>query len=74
MNDYERIARVIRYLDENHADQPDLATIARYVGLSRYHLHRLFTSWAGGFGLQQQGGASRLREAGVDENSIAGRI
>jgi AraC family transcriptional regulator of adaptative response/methylated-DNA-[protein]-cysteine methyltransferase len=47
MNDYERIARVIRYLDENHADQPDLATIARYVDLSRFHLHRLFTSWAG---------------------------
>jgi AraC family transcriptional regulator of adaptative response/methylated-DNA-[protein]-cysteine methyltransferase len=47
MNDYERIARVIRYLDENHADQPDLAALARYVGLSRYHLHRLFTSWAG---------------------------
>jgi AraC family transcriptional regulator, regulatory protein of adaptative response / methylated-DNA-[protein]-cysteine methyltransferase len=47
MNDYERIARVIRYLDENHADQPDLAALAKHAGLSRYHLHRLFTSWAG---------------------------
>ena len=47
MNDYERVARVIRYLDERHADQPDLNTLARQVGLSRHHFHRLFTSWAG---------------------------
>lgn len=47
MNDYERIARVLRYLDENHTDQPDLATLARHVGLSQHHFHRLFTSWAG---------------------------
>src|ERR1700733_7643105 len=47
MNDYERIARIIRYLDEPHADQPDLTTLARHVGLSQYHFHRLFTSWAG---------------------------
>jgi AraC family transcriptional regulator of adaptative response/methylated-DNA-[protein]-cysteine methyltransferase len=47
MNDYERIAGVIRYLDESHTDQPDLATLARRVGLSQHHFHRLFTSWAG---------------------------
>src|ERR1700689_309382 len=47
MNDYERIARVLRYLDKNHADQPDLATLARHVGLSQHYFHRLFTSWAG---------------------------
>lgn len=47
MNDYERIARVIRYLDERHTDQPNLATLARHVGLSRHHFHRLFMSWAG---------------------------
>jgi AraC family transcriptional regulator of adaptative response/methylated-DNA-[protein]-cysteine methyltransferase len=47
MNDYERIARVIRYLDECHADQPNLATLARHIGLSQHHFHRLFTSWAG---------------------------
>jgi AraC family transcriptional regulator of adaptative response/methylated-DNA-[protein]-cysteine methyltransferase len=47
MNDYERIARVIRYLDERHTDQPNLATLARHVGLSQHHFHRLFTSWAG---------------------------
>jgi AraC family transcriptional regulator of adaptative response/methylated-DNA-[protein]-cysteine methyltransferase len=47
MNDYERIARVIRYLDERHADQPNLNTLAGHVGLSRHHFHRLFASWAG---------------------------
>ncbi|MDE3066608.1 MAG: methylated-DNA--[protein]-cysteine S-methyltransferase [Verrucomicrobiota bacterium] len=47
MNDYERIARVIRHLDECHAEQPDLALLARRAGLSRFHLHRLFSAWAG---------------------------
>ncbi|HVU26850.1 MAG TPA: methylated-DNA--[protein]-cysteine S-methyltransferase [Verrucomicrobiae bacterium] len=46
MNDYERIACVIRYLDERHVHQPDLMTLARHVGLSQHHFHRLFTSWA----------------------------
>lgn len=47
MNDYDRIARIIRYLDKNHTDQPDLMMLAKQVGLSRHHFHRLFTSWAG---------------------------
>jgi AraC family transcriptional regulator of adaptative response/methylated-DNA-[protein]-cysteine methyltransferase len=47
MNDYERIARIIRYLDEHYADQPDLALLARVAGLSPSHFHRLFAEWAG---------------------------
>jgi len=47
VNDYERIALVIRYLDERHTEQPDLATLAEYVGLSQSHFHRLFSAWAG---------------------------
>ena len=47
MNDYERIARVIRYLDEYHTEQPDLATLAKHVGLSSFHFHRVFSRWAG---------------------------
>jgi AraC family transcriptional regulator of adaptative response/methylated-DNA-[protein]-cysteine methyltransferase len=47
MNDYERIARVIRHLDEHHAEQPDLATLAKRAGLSPFHFHRLFSAWAG---------------------------
>jgi AraC family transcriptional regulator, regulatory protein of adaptative response / methylated-DNA-[protein]-cysteine methyltransferase len=47
MNDYERVARIIRHLDENHVEQPDLAELAARSGLSRYHFHRLFSRWAG---------------------------
>jgi len=47
MNDYERIARVIRFLDERHVEQPDLAALAGRAGLSPFHFHRLFSTWAG---------------------------
>ena len=47
MNDYERVATMIRYLDQHHEDQPDLAELARGAGLSPFHCHRLFSSWAG---------------------------
>src|SRR5580693_931673 len=47
MNDYERIARIIRFLDEQRAEQPDLAALAARAGLSPFHLHRLFSAWAG---------------------------
>lgn len=47
MNDYERVARVIRHLDEHRLSQPDLATLAEFAGLSPFYLHRLFTRWAG---------------------------
>jgi AraC family transcriptional regulator of adaptative response/methylated-DNA-[protein]-cysteine methyltransferase len=47
MNDYERIARVIRHLDACHAGQPDLASLAELAGLSPFHFHRLFSAWAG---------------------------
>ncbi len=46
MNDYARVARVIRYLDQSRTEQPDLATLAAHIGLSPFHFHRLFTSWA----------------------------
>jgi AraC-like DNA-binding protein len=47
MNDYERIATVIRYLDQHHTEQPALADLARNIGLSPFHFHRLFSRWAG---------------------------
>lgn len=47
MNDYERVAQAIRYLDQHQADQPDLAALARHAGLSPFHFHRLFSTWAG---------------------------
>src|SRR3989449_2240402 len=47
MNDYERIASVIRYLDQHHTEQPALTHLAVRTGLSRFHFHRLFSTWAG---------------------------
>jgi AraC family transcriptional regulator of adaptative response/methylated-DNA-[protein]-cysteine methyltransferase len=47
MNDYERIAQIIRFLDEHHVEQPDLTTLAGRAGLSQFHFHRLFATWAG---------------------------
>jgi AraC family transcriptional regulator, regulatory protein of adaptative response / methylated-DNA-[protein]-cysteine methyltransferase len=47
MNDYERVARMIRFLDEQRVEQPDLAALAASAGLSSFHLHRLFSAWAG---------------------------
>ena len=47
MNDYERVARTIRFLDQHHVDQPDLGALARGAGLSTFHFHRLFSAWAG---------------------------
>lgn len=47
MNDYERIAQVIRFLDARHVEQPDLTTLAGRAGLSPFHFHRLFATWAG---------------------------
>lgn len=47
MNDYERVATVIRFLERHHTEQPDLAELADGVGLSQFHFHRLFSKWAG---------------------------
>ena len=47
MNDYERVANVIRFLDRHHTEQPDLAELSAAAGLSPFHFHRLFSSWAG---------------------------
>jgi AraC family transcriptional regulator, regulatory protein of adaptative response / methylated-DNA-[protein]-cysteine methyltransferase len=47
MSDYERVASVIKYLDEHHVEQPDLETLAEQAGLSAFHFHRLFSKWAG---------------------------
>ena len=47
MNDYERVARIIRFLDARHHEQPDLDALAVRAGLSRFHFHRLFSRWAG---------------------------
>lgn len=47
MNDYERVAEVIRYLDAHQPEQPSLERLAAKAGLSAAHFHRLFSRWAG---------------------------
>lgn len=45
--DFDTIARAIRFLEKTHAQQPSLDQIASHVGMSKFHLQRLFTRWAG---------------------------
>lgn len=45
--DYERVERAIRFIDEKFRSQPDLGEIAECVGLSEHHFQRLFRRWAG---------------------------
>jgi AraC family transcriptional regulator of adaptative response/methylated-DNA-[protein]-cysteine methyltransferase len=47
MNDFDRVATVIRFLDEHHAGQPTLGDLAAASGLSESYFHRLFHRWAG---------------------------
>lgn len=47
MNDYERVARIIRLLDERQREQPSLDDLAAAAGLSGSRLHRLFVEWVG---------------------------
>lgn len=47
MNDYDRIARVIAFLDDHAAEQPTISQLADVAGLSESHFHRLFRRWAG---------------------------
>jgi AraC family transcriptional regulator, regulatory protein of adaptative response / methylated-DNA-[protein]-cysteine methyltransferase len=47
VNDFERVAKIIRYLDSNRAAQPRLSSLAAAAGLSEFHFHRLFHRWAG---------------------------
>ena len=45
--DYSRIEKVIKYLEQHSYEQPELDEIAKSIGLSEYHFQRLFTRWAG---------------------------
>jgi AraC family transcriptional regulator of adaptative response/methylated-DNA-[protein]-cysteine methyltransferase len=47
LRDYRRIEAVIRFLESKAGEQPSLQEAARAVGLSEFHLQRLFRRWAG---------------------------
>ena len=46
-SDYDTIAAALRFLGDNFREQPNLDTLAEELGLSKFHLQRLFTRWAG---------------------------
>jgi AraC family transcriptional regulator of adaptative response/methylated-DNA-[protein]-cysteine methyltransferase len=45
--DYYRIEEVIRYIEYNFRRQPELKDISDHIGLSEFHLQRLFKRWVG---------------------------
>ena len=45
--DYRLVAAAIRYLDENQTEQPSLDDLSGYLGVSPFHLQRVFKRWAG---------------------------
>jgi len=45
--DYNRIAKAIRFIEANFKSQPSLDEIARSVHLSKFHFDRTFKRWAG---------------------------
>ena len=70
-SDYQRVARLLHWLDEHAAGQPGLGQLARVAGLSPAHLQKLFSRWAGvspkqylGF-VTQASARARLREESV---------
>lgn len=47
MKNFERVKKVIEYLDDHQRNQPGLEEISKHLGLSPFHLHRVFSDWAG---------------------------
>jgi len=45
--DFERIETIIKYIEQNFKQQPELKNISDHVGLSEFHLQRLFKRWVG---------------------------
>jgi AraC family transcriptional regulator of adaptative response/methylated-DNA-[protein]-cysteine methyltransferase len=45
--DFDRIEKVIHYIEQNFKLQPELVDISNHIGLSEFHLQRLFKRWVG---------------------------
>ena len=46
-SDYVRIERALSFLERSAPAQPTLGALATHVGVSEFHLQRMFTRWAG---------------------------
>lgn len=47
MNQFERVKKVIEFLADNQQSQPSLDELSKHLGISTFHLHRVFSEWAG---------------------------
>ena len=47
LEDYERIANAITFIEKNFRRQPELGEIAASVHLSEHHFQRMFSRWVG---------------------------
>ena len=47
MNNYDKIATAIAYINDNFREQPDLQEMAAAVHMSPFHFQRVFSEWAG---------------------------
>ena len=45
--DYQRVAQAIEFIQQNAEQQPGLAQLAEHLGVSPFHLQRLFKRWVG---------------------------
>ncbi len=46
-SDYDRVCKAIIFLREHRHQQPDLVTLSAQLGLSEFHVQKLFSRWAG---------------------------
>lgn len=44
---YKKIEKAIKYIDENFKDQPSIEQIADHIGMSKYHFIRVFKDYVG---------------------------
>ena len=44
---FDLVAQALRWISKNKGEQPDLTTLSQELGVSPYHLQRVFQEWAG---------------------------
>ncbi|RXJ86176.1 methylated-DNA--[protein]-cysteine S-methyltransferase [Arcobacter sp. CECT 8985] len=44
---YNKIVKAIKYIDENFKEQPSIDIIAKHIGMSKYHFIRVFKEYVG---------------------------
>ena len=44
-DNYKKITKAIKYIDEHFKEQPSINTICEYIGMSKYHFIRVFKEY-----------------------------